>query len=123
MKRKQPKIYTVHHKYKVGDNLIGITERYEQVECPSCKGCSEIKFNGGIYECKSCHGTGKVSSDKKKWSLNDKFRKVDKVKIIKTENEYKVEYYTNNIYNDFIGFEENVFLTKEEAQKECDKRK
>lgn len=110
----------VRTKFNVGDKIVGISKVWVIDVCPDCKGVGEIKFNNCSYVCKSCSGSGKRESyTKRSWEVGE-YQTISCV--VASEKEKGIEIYYNDVNDRFIAREQDCFLTKEEAQKECDKR-
>ena len=92
--------------------VIRLSEVFEK--CPICDGKERIKYKGEYFRCPECDGDGKVRKIYPQWVV--KFRGSIKRIIINCNKEisYDVDYENEE--------EKNLFSTKEEAQKECDKR-
>ena len=94
---------TLKPKYKIGQKVWRIKLQHYRTKCSEC---------------------GRTVEDKQKWKI---FRK-SAAKIVERiiyESVWELDtisYYVRNVgFEDFF-YEEDLFLSKEKAQKECDKR-
>ena len=89
--------------------------------CPICKGKGTVKIeNMDLHAtCPECYGRGKISHVFNEWSIDIDEGTIEAIRINKEDDKYHIEYvdYLENEYP-----EEDVFASKEEALKECEKR-
>lgn len=109
-------------KYKPLDIVYPIYRRVENIICSYCNGKAEIQYKNRKYECPICNGTI-IEKEYKEWIVGSK-NQIHKIIIYDDkENKYILLFdsYDCNDYDEEI-VEQDLFATKEEAQKECDKR-
>lgn len=113
----------IRTKYNVGDIIWEIKKEDKYKKCPYCNGEGEIHTLKNDWICKSCKGTGNSLIKEDKWVLNKECRKIGKIAI---EEDYldgtNIRYFDNSYLRRCIGKEKDCFATKEEAQKECNRR-
>ena len=123
----------INTKYNLGDMVYPITTRMERIRvatnCPVCKDSGEVEIKGKKYTCPECNGdTYHINYGDIEYYVD-----CDNGKIGKIETEiYDREYEDHDNYEymlDSTGVgsgqcwkEENLFLSKEEAQMECNIR-
>lgn len=120
-------------KYNLGDNVIAIVNSNKVVtkECHVCKGKGEVEIpNYGLTDCPECYGSGTISkTEMTGWHIpNDEYYHFKIKKIYTTNylkqtvlNKDKVQYMSHPNGGTLFK-EDNLFLSREEAQAECDKR-
>lgn len=112
----------IKNKFKVGDEVYVIEKRVAKKECPECGGVSEVKVCNIRYICPCCNGQSKITDyDKMHWYNLDGARRIRDIYVRIAKNDIDIEYDTSNIEYK-ICKERDCFKTKEEAQKECDRR-
>lgn len=93
----------------------------EERICDVCEGNKTISYNGKQMRCPECSGTGVIKSNKQINVVLDEPYKIRKTKIdIGTNGSITVKYKGVCGTQALNRSEENLFLTKEEAQKRCD---
>ena len=118
----------IKSKFNLDDKVFIIQRRGENklLSCPTCKGKGKVTINNTneTITCPSCYGSG----IERKWIPEEwKIAYESKIGIIyveKNRNKNKITYMVDatGIGTGTLWSEENVFATKEEAQKECDIR-
>lgn len=112
-------------KFGIGEEVYTIVQKKFSMPCSMCNAKKVITYNNVTTKCPNCHGTGKFEVNKMIWSVVDTIHEVSTIKAsinkCTTTVKYKVSPKT--------GFgatlnrcEASLFLTKSEAQHECDKR-
>lgn len=109
-------------KFDVGDKVYSIITAtpYEEQRCSMCAGIGSIPYMQGHVTCPLCHGSKvelKVSGNPV-YIVSDKFT-IKEIRIRIEDNQIFEDYLTDN---DLYYSSANTFSSKEEAQKECDKR-
>ena len=124
-------------KYNHGDTVYMITRHmtYKIESCPTCNNLGKVEINGESFTCPNCRGYSKQIADKEKWELytyqecgiigritaesyDKKYCVNDKEKKLKFT--YMVD--VTGIGTGSIWDENNLFLTREEAITECERR-
>jgi hypothetical protein len=134
-------------KYNIGDKVYPIHKAREPIWIP-CKSCGEtgiITYNDGEKaECPRCWGEkGKVEWRLTKWMLIDNYPKevrkkaiecgdhvwlppfkIEQIRIEQEKNNKEVRYMCKEtgVGSGTVWSEKELFLSREEAQLECDKR-
>lgn len=102
-------------KFNVGDKVWTINQGEVQEKCPICNGKERVKIKNKSYMCPECNGDGYVKKLHPEWKVFYYKREIWRLIINRSKEEiYSVE---GNEYK-----VKDCFATKEEAQKECDKR-
>lgn len=108
-------------KFQSGDEVYTIKQIKEKVTCQVCEGAGKIEYNNKKMRCPECMGAKELTSNKTIHTVCDEPFVISSIKI--NLNGDRV----NSIrYKGYCGFsplnraEENLFFTKEEAQKKCD---
>lgn len=116
-------MYIVNNKFEIGEECYSIYRKPIHYKCPICQGEGQFKYNGYNIWCKNCNGSGKLHNYKQSVMVvcMVKIRRIiasiwqDQVTI-----KYKVdgidEFKFINVRN---RSENNLFKTKEEAEKYC----
>lgn len=110
------------NKYNIYDKLYQVREKYYQTihPCTNCDGDGKLLTTSGkILACLQCEGSGKYFASQKKFQVANLMIEVNSIKVEDSEIWYSD--YECPDFDDWIS-EENLFLTKEEAQAECDRR-
>lgn len=127
----------IQTKYNFGELVYPISYRLERVKvpknCPVCKDKGEIKLNGTMYTCPECRGyTYHTEDGDMEWYIDDCQGKIGKIRAElyaskyegKYGNESEIRYMLDStgIGSGTLWKEEDLFISLEEAQAECDKR-
>ena len=105
----------IRTKFNVGDKVWTIRQSEVAEKCPICNGKEKIKIKNKKYRCPECDGDGYIRKLYPEWVVFDRKREIKEIIIdIDRELIYSVEY---NKYD-----AKDCFATKEQAQKECDRR-
>jgi hypothetical protein len=120
-------------KYNFNDWVYPIFLRREEkwIPCKSCNATGEITLlDGEVVDCPKCYGRkGEKEWLPQKWMINEDL--YGQIKNIRTElynnkkygnSEIRYMITSTGIGSGTLWYEKDLFLTKEEAQKECDKR-
>jgi hypothetical protein len=90
-------------------------------DCHICEGKGIITYNDKNMRCPECMGKGKFTSNKQIYIVCDEPFVITKTKIdINANGNVNVKYKGRCGFSNYNRGEENLFLTKEEAQKKCD---
>ena len=113
---------TVNNKFEIDEECYTFYRKPTHYECPVCKGKGSFEYNGYDIWCKQCNGSGKLHNPKQ--SVVD----VCKVKVRRIVTsiwkeqvtiKYKVDCVDDMSLNIRNRGENNLFKTKEEADKYC----
>lgn len=125
----------IETKYSLGDFVYPINTRFESVKvpinCPVCNDKGKVELNDKSYTCPECRGyTYHTVDGDIKWYITDYKGHVGKINLGLYDNKYKhsnhdeIRYMLDStgVDSGSLWDEENLFLTKEDAQLECDRR-
>lgn len=104
--------------FNVGDVVYHIYSEYQEQTCKICEGKKTVRIKDMEFGCPHCIGLG-TTKDKEVWEVVGELR-IYEMRIWSLEYPIEIRYYDNK--QNEMAYEENCFATKEEAQKECDKR-
>lgn len=108
-------------KYINGDKLFTIKQVQKNITCHICEGVGTIRYNSKNMRCPECMGAKAFKSNKSINVVVEEPCIVTKTTIkIEDNKDIVVKYQLKNICNTFNRDEEELFLTKEDAQKKCD---
>jgi hypothetical protein len=109
------------HKYRLGDSLYIIKNKYKLSKCQYCGGKGTIILKNTSFDCPACeHGLRREGDTN--WVIDCK-SVVKKISISITEKETKVEYFFEFENGDIPWFDEkDCFLTRNAAEAECRRR-
>jgi RecJ-like exonuclease len=115
------RILEIPIKFEKGDTIYTIKQVKLEKICPICEGKGTIKYNDKDMKCPECMGRGKFISNKVTNIVCDEPYVITSFKISVTgDNNIVVKYKGNCGFSTLNRAEENLFLTKEEAQVRCD---
>lgn len=104
-------------KFNLNDVVYVIEKRkYIYKDCNICENTGKITYKNQEYLCPECHGERK-RIDKVYWQVEE-FTINGILVSIKSNNLISI-LYKNNEYDS--KYEYNIYKTKEEAQKQCDR--
>jgi len=123
----------INTKYNLGDMVYQVMTRTEHIKvatnCPVCKDSGFVEMMGNEYICPACNGnTYHIDYGDIEYYTNGNSGRIGKVDVDIYDREYKdhddYEYMLDatGIGSGTIYKEENLFLSKKEAQEECDVR-
>jgi hypothetical protein len=123
----------IETKYNLGDCVypIWITGDYKWIPCKSCDSTGQIKLaDGEEVPCPKCYGRkGEKVWQSDKWNvITQGFGTIGKIEPCVYLSEYygknRITYMLDStgVGSGTVYYEENLFLTKEEAQIECDRK-
>ena len=116
--------------FKIGQKLFGIESKIhyinEKFECECCDNTGKVVIKGKEYICPACRGQT-VTWAVEEWTVGDELIIVKSIFSFKNANIDGLEFYVTNEngYGKQIKRYDNkdwFFKTREEAQKECDRR-
>lgn len=118
----------IETKYSLNDNVYYISNNYEEkwISCSACGGSGiVILLDNEEHKCPECYGSGgKTKWLPKKWAIEDSGTiGLIRAEVTKGEKQ-KYQYMLNEtgIGSGRLHYEDRLFISKEEAQKECDLR-
>lgn len=112
---------TIQVKYQQGDLLYTIKQAKEEIECHICEGTKTIKFNNKDMKCPECMGKGVIIPTKTIYMVCKEPFIISKTKIdIENNGQINVKYKGRCGFSNINRAEENIFTSKEEAQRICD---
>jgi len=114
-------MYTIPVKYNKDDILYTTRQMKAEMICHVCEGTSKIKFNDKDMKCPECMGAGKFKSEKFINVVIDDPYKISLTKIsINSNGDIIVKYKGYCGFTTLNRAEDNLFTSKEEAQRRCD---
>lgn len=108
----------IETRFKIGDVVYTIKEKYEEQVCKICDGKRTVRIKDMVFGCPYCYAAG-TTTDKEIWFVDDEI-KISSIRTYNLEETVEIRYYDDK--QDIMAYEEHCFVTKEEAQKECDRR-
>lgn len=123
------------NKYEIGDIVYAIDhgEIHSTTQCKTCSSSGIVVIAGETFTCPKCHGTKEnVYSIPPKWFV-DTQSMIGQITIVITHGdlaskkgvpEINVTYmlYSTGIFSGRVWKEKDLFLNKDEAEKECARR-
>ena len=116
-------MYTVENKFEIGEECYSIYRKPTHYKCPICEGNGKFLYKGYEIWCKNCSGSGKLHNPKQSVMAVCKVKVRRLIASIWQDQitiKYKVdgvdEFKLLNVRN---RGENNLFKTKEEAEKYC----
>lgn len=113
---------TVSNKFEIGEECYTVYRKPIHYKCPICEGNGKFQYNGYDIWCRNCNGTGKLHNAKQ-FVLD-----VCKVRVRRifasiwndqTTIKYRVDLLSDISCKVNNRSENNLFKTKEEAEKYC----
>jgi RecJ-like exonuclease len=115
------RILEIPVKFQKGDIIYTTKQIKLEKECHICEGKGTITYNDKNMRCPECMGAGKFISNKQKHVVCDDPYEISCTKIsINSNGDISVKYKGYCGFNTLNRAEDNLFSTKEEAQKRCD---
>lgn len=115
----------IRTKFDVCDKVWVIQHNnYIYEDCDICENTGAVKIKGKEFLCPQCRGERKKIC-KVNWSVTEETREIKEIIIKKLENRsLKISYFYLHKSGHYIVeiHEEDCFATKEEAEKECERR-
>lgn len=116
-------MYTVENKFEIGEECYSVYRKPTHYKCPICEGNGKFPYKGYEIWCKNCSGSGKLHNPKQSVMT------VCKVKVRRLiasiwQNQITIKYKVDGVdefklVNIRNRGENNLFKTKEEAEKYC----
>lgn len=116
-------MYTVENKFEIGEECYSVYRKPTHYKCPICEGNGKFSYKGYEIWCKNCGGSGKLHNPKQSVMA------VCKVKIRRIiasiwQDQISIKYKVDGVDDfKFVNVrnrgENNLFKTKEEAEKYC----
>lgn len=116
-------MYTVENKFEIGEECYSVYRKPTHYRCPICEGNGKFPYKGYEIWCKNCSGSGKLHNPKQSVMT------VCKVKVRRLiasiwQNQITIKYKVDGVdefklVNIRNRGENNLFKTKEEAEKYC----
>lgn len=108
-------------KFEKGDTIYTTKQINEEKVCHVCEGKKTITYNDKAMRCPECMGQGKFTSNKKVHVILDEPFQISTIKISLDSNETpSIRYHGRCGWDSVRRAEDNLFVTKEEAQARCD---
>lgn len=111
----------LNNKFEIGEVVYTISHNNMELKCNVCEN-GFILYKEKAYKCPECNGNAKILSSHKIWEVVEEEVKIRRVKASIGNGYINIKYalYSDNFRVKNRG-ECNLFKTKEEAQKECDR--
>ena len=116
-------MYTVENKFEIGEECYSVYRKLTHYKCPICEGNGKFPYKGYEIWCKNCSGSGKLHNPKQSVMAVCKVKVRRLIASIWQDQisiKYKIdgvdEFKLVNVRN---RGENNLFKTKEEAEKYC----
>ena len=116
-------MYSVENKFEIGEECYSVYRKPTHYKCPICEGNGKFPYKGYEIWCKNCSGSGKLHNPKQSVMA------VCKVKVRRLiasiwEDQITIKYKVDGVdefklVNVRNRGENNLFKTKEEAEKYC----
>lgn len=116
----------IETKYNIGDCVYHVMYTQKQIKkpCPSCNSKGRINLKKQKFNCPDCYGRGtKESYSKRQWMFDVPLT-IGSIRYDSARSDETTTYMCNEtgVGSGSIYHEEDLFLTKEEAEVECAKR-
>lgn len=115
-------MFTVDNKFDIGEECYSVYRKPTHYKCPICEGKGQFEYNGYMIQCRNCNGTGKLHNPKQ-YVLAVCKVKIRRIKVSRFEEENSIKYVVDPMESDCVNIknrgENNLFKTKEEAEKYC----
>ena len=116
-------MYTVENKFEIGEECYSVYRKPTHHKCPICEGNGKFPYKGYEIWCKNCSGSGKLHNPKQSVMAVCKV-KVRRLIVSIWKDQITIKYKVDGV-DDFKLVnvrnrgENNLFKTKEEAEKYC----
>ena len=116
-------MYTVENKFEIGEECYSVYRKPTHYKCPICEGNGKFLYNGYEIWCKNCSGSGKLHNPKQ-YVLAVCKVKVRRLIASIWQDQITIKYKVDGV-DEFRSLnvrnrgENNLFKTKEEAEKYC----
>ena len=116
-------MYTVENKFEIGEECYSVYHKPTHYKCPICEGNGKFPYKGYEIWCKNCSGSGKLHNSKQYVMAVCKV-KVRRLNASIWQNQITIKYKVDSVdefklMNVRNRVENNLFKTKEEAEKYC----
>ena len=116
-------MYSVENKFEIGEECYSVYRKPTHYKCPICEGNGKFPYKGYEIWCKNCSGSGKLHNTKQSVMAVCKV-KVRRIIASIWQNQITVKYKVDGVdefklLNVKNRGENNLFKTKEEAEKYC----
>ena len=116
-------MYSVENKFEIGEECYSVYRKPTHYKCPICEGNGKFLYNGYEIWCKNCSGSGKLHNPKQ-YVLAVCKVKVRRLIASIWQDQITIKYKVDGV-DEFRSLnvrnrgENNLFKTKEEAEKYC----
>ena len=116
-------MYSVENKFEIGEECYSVYRKPIHYKCPICEGNGKFPYKGHEIWCKNCSGLGKLHNSKQYVMAVCKV-KVRRLNASIWQNQITIKYKVDGVdefklVNVRNRGENNLFKTKEEAEKYC----
>ena len=116
-------MYTVENKFEIGEECYSVYRKPTHYKCPICEGNGKFPYKGYEIWCKNCSGSGKLYNPKQSVMAVCKV-KVRRLIVSIWKDQITIKYKVDGVdefklLNVRNRGENNLFKTKEEAEKYC----
>ena len=116
-------MYSVENKFEIGEECYSVYRKPTHYKCPICEGNGKFLYNGYEIWCKNCSGSGKLHNPKQ-YVLAVCKVKVRRLIASIWQDQISIKYKVDGVdefklVNVRNRGENNLFKTKEEAEKYC----
>ena len=116
-------MYTVENKFEIGEECYSVYRKPTHYKCPICEGNGKFPYKGYEIWCKNCSGSGKLYNPKQSVMAVCKV-KVRRLIVSIWQDQITIKYKVDGVdefklVNVRSRGENNLFKTKEEAEKYC----
>ena len=116
-------MYSVENKFEIGEECYSVYRKPTHYKCPICEGNGKFPYKGYEIWCKNCSGSGKLHNPKQSVMAVCKV-KVRRLIVSIWQNQISIKYKVDGVdefklVNVRNRGENNLFKTKEEAEKYC----
>ena len=116
-------MYTVENKFEIGEECYSVYRKPTHYKCPICEGNGKFPYKGYEIWCKNCSGSGKLHNPKQSVMAVCKV-KVRRLIVSIWQDQITIKYKVDGVdefklLNVRNRGENNLFKTKEEAEKYC----
>ena len=116
-------MYSVENRFEIGEECYSVYRKPTHYKCPICEGNGKSLYNGYEIWCKNCSGSGKLHNPKQ-YVLAVCKVKVRRLIASIWQDQITIKYKVDGV-DEFRSLnvrnrgENNLFKTKEEAEKYC----
>lgn len=110
----------IQTKFDENDIIYTTKQIKDDKVCHICDGNKTIQYNGKNMKCPECNGFGIIFTNKFKHIVLEEPYKISKIKVdIHNDGLYTIKYKGRCGFEIYNRMEDNLFLTREDAQKRC----